>query len=274
MNIYIGDSDKISTNPKCGGDHQIDENQPSMVSCQGMRGRYVGVRLPGPDSQSLHLCEVQVFSDDDCLVEPADRQECGLGGITPITPEECHRRGCCLSTVGAIKCFHKKVFENTAITGSKAVSATTEKDSPDATAVAGSPDVITVTDAGDVTPGKGSTDALAVKESADTAVAAGAETLMGGADATTDSSVTQGMMTALADAETEDIKDTAKTDKVAEDMAAAGDTDIPPTPGGETSTDALAGDDDSGASVATIAYSVMASIFLTNVVLSYYNMHA
>ncbi|XP_066269383.1 integumentary mucin C.1-like isoform X2 [Branchiostoma lanceolatum] len=271
MNIYIGDSDKISTNPKCGGDHQIDENQPSMVSCQGMRGRYVGVRLPGPDSQSLHLCEVQVFSDDDCLVEPADRQECGLGGITPITPEECHRRGCCLSTVGAIKCFHKKVFENTAITGSKAVSATTEKDSPDATAVAGSPDVITVTDAGDVTPGKGSTDALAVKESADTAVAAGAETLMGGADATTDSSVTQGMMTALADAETEDIKDTAKTDKVAEDMAAAGDTDIPPTPGGETSTDALA---DSGASVATIAYSVMASIFLTNVVLSYYNMHA
>ncbi|KAI8508770.1 hypothetical protein Bbelb_138690 [Branchiostoma belcheri] len=62
FNIHIGDSDQVSENPKCGGDHKIDVNQPSIsVSCQGMRGRYVGVRLPGP-SRVLTLCEVQVFS--------------------------------------------------------------------------------------------------------------------------------------------------------------------------------------------------------------------
>ncbi|XP_066304358.1 fucolectin-like [Branchiostoma lanceolatum] len=61
FNIHIGDSAQFSANPKCGGDHQIDVNQPSIsVSCLGMRGRYVGVRLPGP-SRTLTLCEVQVF---------------------------------------------------------------------------------------------------------------------------------------------------------------------------------------------------------------------
>eukprot|EP00058_Branchiostoma_floridae_P014529 XP_002600017.1 hypothetical protein BRAFLDRAFT_74138 [Branchiostoma floridae] len=63
FNIHIGDSDQISSNPKCGGDHVIDVNQPSIsVSCQGMTGRYVGVSLPG-DYRTLTLCEVQVFSD-------------------------------------------------------------------------------------------------------------------------------------------------------------------------------------------------------------------
>ncbi|XP_035657768.1 uncharacterized protein LOC118403261 [Branchiostoma floridae] len=61
FNIHIGDSYHISTNPRCGGDHYINLNQPSIsVSCQGMKGRYVGVRLPGP-YRILTLCEVQVF---------------------------------------------------------------------------------------------------------------------------------------------------------------------------------------------------------------------
>ncbi|XP_019635892.1 PREDICTED: uncharacterized protein LOC109478668 [Branchiostoma belcheri] len=70
FNIHIGDSAQVSENPKCGGDHQIDVSQRSIsVSCQAMRGRYVGVRLPGP-SRTLTLCEVQVFSDvDECLTE-------------------------------------------------------------------------------------------------------------------------------------------------------------------------------------------------------------
>ncbi|KAI8494540.1 hypothetical protein Bbelb_277660 [Branchiostoma belcheri] len=63
FNIHIGDSDQVSDNPKCGGDHQIAVNHPSIsVACQGMRGRYVGVRLPG-FHRILTLCEVQVFSD-------------------------------------------------------------------------------------------------------------------------------------------------------------------------------------------------------------------
>ncbi|XP_035676003.1 ZP domain-containing protein-like [Branchiostoma floridae] len=61
FNIHIGDSDQVSTNPQCGGDLQIDVSHPSIsVSCPGMRGRYVGVRLPG-SSRILALCEVQVF---------------------------------------------------------------------------------------------------------------------------------------------------------------------------------------------------------------------
>eukprot|EP00058_Branchiostoma_floridae_P028282 XP_002613773.1 hypothetical protein BRAFLDRAFT_85314 [Branchiostoma floridae] len=64
FNIHIGNSDQVSTNPKCGGDHHINLNQPSIsVSCQGMKGRYVGVCLPG-SSRILTLCEVQVFSGD------------------------------------------------------------------------------------------------------------------------------------------------------------------------------------------------------------------
>ncbi|XP_066273809.1 uncharacterized protein [Branchiostoma lanceolatum] len=62
FNVHIGDSDQVNSNPKCGGDHQINVNQPSIsISCQGMKGRYVGVRLPGP-LRVLTLCEVQVFS--------------------------------------------------------------------------------------------------------------------------------------------------------------------------------------------------------------------
>ncbi|XP_035682322.1 uncharacterized protein LOC118419823 [Branchiostoma floridae] len=63
FNIHIGDSDQVSTNPMCGGNHRIDVSQPSIsVSCQGMNGRYVGVRLPGA-SRILSLCEVQVFTE-------------------------------------------------------------------------------------------------------------------------------------------------------------------------------------------------------------------
>ncbi|CAH1247231.1 PKD1L3 [Branchiostoma lanceolatum] len=74
FNIHIGDSAQFSANPKCGGDHQIDVSQPSIsVSCPGMRGRYVGVRLPGP-SRTLTLCEVQVFPGVNvALGKPADQ---------------------------------------------------------------------------------------------------------------------------------------------------------------------------------------------------------
>ncbi|XP_035670276.1 fucolectin-1-like [Branchiostoma floridae] len=61
FNIHIGDSGDVISNPRCGGDHHIDVTQPSIsVSCPGMRGRYVVVRLPGP-SRVLNICEVQVF---------------------------------------------------------------------------------------------------------------------------------------------------------------------------------------------------------------------
>ncbi|XP_066271084.1 uncharacterized protein [Branchiostoma lanceolatum] len=69
FNIHIGDSSQVSSNPKCGGDHRIDLSQPSMsVSCPGMTGRYVGVRLSG-SSRILSLGEVQVYSNaEPCTV--------------------------------------------------------------------------------------------------------------------------------------------------------------------------------------------------------------
>ncbi|XP_035693285.1 uncharacterized protein LOC118427555 [Branchiostoma floridae] len=63
FNIHIGDSPQLTTNPRCGGDIQIDVSQPAIsVSCEDMKGRYVGVRLPGA-SRVLTLCEVQIVPD-------------------------------------------------------------------------------------------------------------------------------------------------------------------------------------------------------------------
>ncbi|KAI8502424.1 hypothetical protein Bbelb_200120 [Branchiostoma belcheri] len=63
FNIHIGDSKQVIRNPKCGGHHWIEVNKPSVsIPCQGMRGQYVGVRLPG-SKRILSLCEVQVFSE-------------------------------------------------------------------------------------------------------------------------------------------------------------------------------------------------------------------
>ncbi|KAI8496281.1 hypothetical protein Bbelb_261220 [Branchiostoma belcheri] len=66
FNIHIGDSDQVSENPRCGGDHQIDVTKPSVsIPCRWMAGRYVGVRLTGP-SRILTLCEVQVITVGEC----------------------------------------------------------------------------------------------------------------------------------------------------------------------------------------------------------------
>ncbi|XP_078589527.1 MAM and LDL-receptor class A domain-containing protein 1-like [Branchiostoma floridae x Branchiostoma japonicum] len=67
FNIHIGDSDQVIANPKCGGDHRIDISQPSIsISCLGMKGRYVGIRLVA-SYQPLTICEVQVVSESAWL---------------------------------------------------------------------------------------------------------------------------------------------------------------------------------------------------------------
>ncbi|XP_078575770.1 uncharacterized protein LOC144861669 [Branchiostoma floridae x Branchiostoma japonicum] len=86
FNIHIGESDQVTSNPQCGGDHEIDVSQPSIsVSCNGMQGRYVGIRIEGRD---LTMCEVQVFPDiDECAT--------GNGGCSQN----------CNNTVGSFTCF-------------------------------------------------------------------------------------------------------------------------------------------------------------------------
>ncbi|XP_078692283.1 fucolectin-like isoform X2 [Branchiostoma floridae x Branchiostoma belcheri] len=100
FNIHIGESGNATDNPKCGGDHQLDRvNQPSIsVPCQGMTGRYVGVRLPGYH-RALSLCEVQVFSDSGWLSSTAripvvgtestpSTSTSGSPAMPPTTPRE------------------------------------------------------------------------------------------------------------------------------------------------------------------------------------------
>ncbi|CAH1250757.1 NPTX2 [Branchiostoma lanceolatum] len=73
-----GDANPSCTNPKCGGEHQIDVTQPIIhVPCQGMRGRYVGVRLPG-SIRILTLCEVQIFIGT-----------CGLSAFNHVPQTDC-----------------------------------------------------------------------------------------------------------------------------------------------------------------------------------------
>ncbi|XP_078658304.1 uncharacterized protein LOC144903764 [Branchiostoma floridae x Branchiostoma belcheri] len=61
FNIHVGDSDQVSTNPRCGGDYQMVAGQTYVsLPCYNMRGRYVGILLPGYD-RILTLCEVQVY---------------------------------------------------------------------------------------------------------------------------------------------------------------------------------------------------------------------
>ncbi|XP_066270913.1 pentraxin fusion protein-like [Branchiostoma lanceolatum] len=92
FNILIGDSDQVASNTKCGGDHQIDLSQPSIsVSCPGMTGRYVGVRLSGSSRQYLSLCEVQVFSNAVALPKKWRTDgRCGTGFPAPgADPGQC-----------------------------------------------------------------------------------------------------------------------------------------------------------------------------------------
>ncbi|XP_078591714.1 uncharacterized protein LOC144870889 isoform X2 [Branchiostoma floridae x Branchiostoma japonicum] len=68
FNIHIGDSGQVIENRKCGGDHQINLSQQSIfVSCLGMKGRYVGIRLASPSTRILTISEVQVFAETPWL---------------------------------------------------------------------------------------------------------------------------------------------------------------------------------------------------------------
>ncbi|XP_078701670.1 uncharacterized protein LOC144927808 [Branchiostoma floridae x Branchiostoma belcheri] len=86
FNIHIGDSKEVIRNPKCGGDHWIEVNKPSVsIPCQGMRGQYVGVRLPG-SKRILSLCEVQVFSEPAYACEGSTlRLSCPAGETLVIS---------------------------------------------------------------------------------------------------------------------------------------------------------------------------------------------
>ncbi|KAI8499392.1 hypothetical protein Bbelb_231560 [Branchiostoma belcheri] len=69
--IHIGDHRHVSANPQCGQNHSIAVNQSELtVSCGGMRGRYVGIRLG--EARLLQFSELEVYPVSD---------EANIGGI-------------------------------------------------------------------------------------------------------------------------------------------------------------------------------------------------
>ncbi|XP_078695794.1 uncharacterized protein LOC144922030 [Branchiostoma floridae x Branchiostoma belcheri] len=69
--IHIGDHRHLSANPQCGQNHSIAVNQSELtVSCGGLRGRYVGIRLG--EARLLQFSELEVYPVSD---------EANIGGI-------------------------------------------------------------------------------------------------------------------------------------------------------------------------------------------------
>ncbi|XP_078659478.1 uncharacterized protein LOC144904439 [Branchiostoma floridae x Branchiostoma belcheri] len=69
--IHVGDHRHVSANPQCGQNHSIAVNQSELtVSCGGLRGRYVGIRLG--EARLLQFSELEVYPVSD---------EANIGGI-------------------------------------------------------------------------------------------------------------------------------------------------------------------------------------------------
>ncbi|XP_066292528.1 uncharacterized protein [Branchiostoma lanceolatum] len=81
FDVHIGDSTVVGRNPRCGGHHHFPQSDAEMVvNCGGMRGRYVGIRLPG--WRVLTLCELEVYSAPNlALGKPTIQSGLAHGGF-------------------------------------------------------------------------------------------------------------------------------------------------------------------------------------------------
>ncbi|XP_035665335.1 uncharacterized protein LOC118408624 [Branchiostoma floridae] len=60
--IHIGNDPQVDRNPRCGGHHTIPAGKnKDAINCNGQRGRYVGIRLPG-HGRVLTVCEIEVYA--------------------------------------------------------------------------------------------------------------------------------------------------------------------------------------------------------------------
>ncbi|CAH1271139.1 Hypp4573 [Branchiostoma lanceolatum] len=80
--IHIGNNANINQNPRCGGHHTIPTNlDTDAINCNGLRGRYVGIRLPG-NGRILTVCELEVYAGTvtkkrTAEVRGIEGQDCG-----------------------------------------------------------------------------------------------------------------------------------------------------------------------------------------------------
>ncbi|CAH1247890.1 Hypp8047 [Branchiostoma lanceolatum] len=66
--VHVGGSTNVASNPLCGGVNRVSNGQETItVSCQGRKGRYVGITLA--HRQYLTLCEVMVYGGKNATLK-------------------------------------------------------------------------------------------------------------------------------------------------------------------------------------------------------------
>ncbi|XP_078702937.1 uncharacterized protein LOC144928473 [Branchiostoma floridae x Branchiostoma belcheri] len=98
--VHIGNNARVVQNPRCGGHHTIPAGKDKdAINCNGMRGRYVGIRLPGY-GRILTVCEVEVYAGTVTkrTSEVRETEEKGCGehedGQSWVGDEEEHNCNC------------------------------------------------------------------------------------------------------------------------------------------------------------------------------------
>ncbi|XP_078595835.1 uncharacterized protein LOC144872941 [Branchiostoma floridae x Branchiostoma japonicum] len=103
LDVHVGQSTDVARNARCGDHHRFPPGQSELtVDCNGKRGRYVGIRLPG-NQRILTLCEVEVYAAPNrALGRPAVQSSVGWSGFPPRAVDGCrdpnYDQQCCTHT--------------------------------------------------------------------------------------------------------------------------------------------------------------------------------
>ncbi|CAH1274230.1 Hypp5280 [Branchiostoma lanceolatum] len=107
--IHIGNDEHVDHNPRCGGHHSIPlshEKNMDAINCNGLRGRYVGIRLPG-NSRILTVCELEVYAGNIYSKRTPELRGTGCGthkeGESWVSPDEGGHN--CMCDIGEEICY-------------------------------------------------------------------------------------------------------------------------------------------------------------------------
>ncbi|KAI8493475.1 hypothetical protein Bbelb_288720 [Branchiostoma belcheri] len=90
FDVHVGYSTDVASNPRCGGHHHFPPTESEhAVHCGGLRGRYVGIRLPGK-RRILTLCEVEVYAAPNlALGKPTSQSNVAHNGVASRATDGC-----------------------------------------------------------------------------------------------------------------------------------------------------------------------------------------
>ncbi|XP_078691290.1 uncharacterized protein LOC144921825 [Branchiostoma floridae x Branchiostoma belcheri] len=103
FDVHVGSSASVVSNPRCGGHHHFPPTETEkVVDCGGLRGRYVGIRLPGK-RRVLALCEVEVYAAPNlALGKPTSQSNVAHNGVASRATDGCrdpnYNSQCCTQT--------------------------------------------------------------------------------------------------------------------------------------------------------------------------------